>query len=210
MDEGAKKQRINLTLNPDLVAEAESYRVGKNIGSLSALVELALRREMASNKSNPALSAIKEHSSAKGRIVAFTEIPLLHAAAGEAIDAHSETYQPASDPGRGRFAVQLHGDSMWPKYPDGSVVILREREGLRKPVLKRGEIYLFDIGGNKTLKVFSSRPATKREIALGLSYVSKADGKEKVRVLKALNPAFDDIRVTDDVQWIGWLDKKDN
>ena len=70
--------------------------------------------------------------------------------------------------------------------------------------------WTFDIGGNKTLKVFSSRPATKREIALGLSYVSKADGKEKVRVLKALNPAFDDIRVTDDVQWIGWLDKKDN
>lgn len=210
MDEGARKQRFNLTLNPDLVAKAESYRVTKNISSLSALVEQALMREMASGDQAVKVPSIKPRTTAGDRIVAFPEIPLFHAAAGMAIASHVDTFQPNKDAGPGRFAVQLHGDSMWPKYPDGSIVILREKKSLKRPVLKQNEIYLFDIEGEKTLKIFGSRAAKKDEVERGISY-SALGGKQRVRVLLSINKEFPEILIeSDDVEWLGWLDKDDN
>lgn len=143
-------------------------------------------------------------------IVAFPEIPLLHSAAGTPITADGETYAPTRKVGPGRFAVQLHGDSMAPRYPDSSIVILRERDSLKKPVLKKGEIYLFTVGGENTLKVYQTRVATPDEIEAGLSYVSPRDGKTKVPVLRSLNPAYPEIVVKEPIEWLGYLDPKDN
>lgn len=143
-------------------------------------------------------------------IVAFPEIPLLHSAAGTPITADGETYAPTREVGAGRFAVQLHGDSMAPRYPDGSIVILRERESLKKPVLKKGQIYLFTVDGENTLKVYQTRVATPDEIEAGLSYVSPRDGKTKVPVLRSLNPAYPEIVVKEPIEWLGYLDPKDN
>lgn len=145
-----------------------------------------------------------------GSLVTFPEIPLIHAAAGAPIVTDGETYHPTRDHGPGRFACQLHGDSMAPRYPDGSTVILRDRATLKRPVLKNGEIYLFSIAGEKTLKTYASRLATKEEIAAGQSYVSTRDGKTKTRVLRSINPEYPEIIVAGEVEWTGWLDPKDN
>lgn len=142
-------------------------------------------------------------------ILTFPEIPLIHAAAGQPVSSDIDSYEPTRELGRGRFAVQLHGDSMAPRYRDGQTVIMRERESLKNPVLKKGQIYLFDVNGEKTVKVYNTRPATKKEIEAGLSYHS-ADGTEKVRVLQSLNPSHPEIIATEPILWLGWLDKADN
>ena len=200
---GSTKTKKSVTIDDDILAAAETL-VSKSKGmSLSSLVETALEKLLASQTTSDAAPA-------KDRIIAFPEIPLLHAAAGEAIDTHADTYQPGKNVGAGRFAVQLHGDSMWPKYPDGSIVILRERKSLKRQVLKQNEIYLFDIEGEKTLKIYGSRAATKGEILRGLSYTG-SDGKQKIRVLRSINKDFPEIPVeADSIQWLGWLDKEDN
>ncbi|MBB5351385.1 hypothetical protein HNR46_001621 [Haloferula luteola] len=143
-------------------------------------------------------------------ILAFPEITLLHAAAGSPVHTDGDTWTPNRQVGPGRFACQLHGDSMAPNYPDGSVVILRERNTLTNPTLKKGQIYLFDCGGEKALKVYQTRVATQEEIEAGLSYVSPRDGKTKVPVLKSLNRSHPDIVVKEPIEWLGWLDKADN
>lgn len=137
------------------------------------------------------------------------EIPLFHAAAGIPISADGDSYQPSGDLGDGRIACRLHGDSMAPDYPDGSTVILREKSSLKRPVLKRGEIYLFDIGGEKTLKIYDTRPAASGERAK--AYRSTG-GAMKVRVLRSINRDFPEIILdpADDPEWIGWLDRYDN
>lgn len=142
--------------------------------------------------------------------LALPEIPLLHAAAGSPIASDVETWSPPRKLGKGRFACQLHGNSMTPRFPDRSIVILRERDSLNKPVLKRGEIYLFEIGGEKNLKVWSSRVATADEIEREITYVSPRDGETKVHILKSLNPDHPEIVVAEEPIWLGWLDPEDN
>ena len=141
--------------------------------------------------------------------VALFEIPLWHAAAGLPASADVETVDAEVDYGPGRILCELHGDSMEPKFKNGSRVILRTRESLKKPVLKKGEIYLFSIGGQNLLKEYNSRKATPKEIESGLSYKG-ADSSQKVRILKSINPAHKEIVVAEDVDWIGWLDRKEN
>ncbi|MBK1883638.1 S24 family peptidase [Luteolibacter pohnpeiensis] len=143
-------------------------------------------------------------------IIAFPEIPLHYAAAGQPVSSDIDYYSPTKDYGRGRFACTLHGDSMSPKFPDGSTVILRERESLSSPFLKKGEIYLFVVNGEKTLKIYNTRLAKKAEIEAGISYISEIDGKSKVKILKSINPEFPEIIAKEPIEWIGWFDKSDN
>ena len=159
---------------------------------------------------NENVADLAKRVQASDSILAFPEIPLLHAAAGSPAATDSDTYSPTRALGPGRFACQLHGDSMAPRYPDGSTVILRERQSLNRPILKKGQIYLFDTAGEKTLKVYESRLATSDEIDDGLSYISENDGKTKVRVLRSLNRNFTDIVVKEPIDWLGWLDISDN
>lgn len=140
----------------------------------------------------------------------FHEIPLLHAAAGSPIDAHSDSFTLSRRLGPDRFGVQVHGDSMSPLIPDGKVVILREKSSLKKPLLKKGEIYLFVIKGERTLKRYNTRPATTQEIADEISYTSP-NRTQKVRILESVNPAYPEIVISHEhIEWLGWLDKDDN
>ncbi|MBK1884170.1 LexA family transcriptional regulator [Luteolibacter pohnpeiensis] len=142
-------------------------------------------------------------------LLTFPEIPLHHAAAGLPASSDVEYFAPTKDLGKGRFACKLHGESMSPKFPDGSTVILRERGSLKNPTLKKGEIYLFVVNGEKTLKVYNTRVAKKAEIEAGISYVSVIDGKTKVKVLQSINPDFPEIVAKEPIEWLGWLDKDD-
>lgn len=143
-------------------------------------------------------------------VIAFPDIPLLHAAAGSPVTADADTYTPVRDYGSGRFAVQLHGDSMEPKYRNKSIVILREKNTLDSPFPKKGQIYLFVQNGERTLKIYDTRLATKEEIENELSYVSKADGKTKVKILRSINPDHPEILAKEPIEWLGWLDPADN
>jgi SOS-response transcriptional repressor LexA len=198
---GATKTKKSVTIDINILDAAENAASEAKI-SLSSVIEAALERYLETNL--PVTASVED------RVQAFPEIVLLHAAAGQPVSADEDTYVPTREVGPNRFAVQLHGDSMSPKYPDGSVVILRERDSLSRPLLKKGEVYLFDLQGEKTLKAYGSRVATKDEIAKGLSYVSPADGKTKVHVLKSLNPKHPEIIVAGEAVWLGWLDKADN
>jgi hypothetical protein len=204
VDPASKRQRINLTLSPAIILQAEEYRLKRGIGSLSELIEMALKATLRESETVASAPSTAEN------ILAFPEIPLLHAAAGSPAPSDTETFAPIRSYGAGRFACQLHGDSMAPKYPDGSTVILRDRASLKRPVLKNGEIFLFTVRGEKTLKIYGSRKATKEEIDAGISYQSTKDGKPKVRILRSINPAFPEIVIDGDSDWIGWLDEKDN
>lgn len=152
----------------------------------------------------------REEIASTDTLVAFPEIPLIHAAAGSPISADSDTFAPTKKIGAGRFAVKLHGDSMSPTYPHGSTVILHERGALAKPTLKKGQIYLFDVDGEKTLKVYNTRNATQEEIDAGISYESIRTHDQKVHVLQSLNPEYPEIVAKEPIDWIGWLNPKDN
>lgn len=144
-------------------------------------------------------------------VVAFPEITLLPAAAGGPITGHPDTFAPTKNYGPGRIAVQLYGTSMEPTFGDRSVVIMREKESLRRPVLKKGEIYVFVINGENTVKIYDTRKATDDEIQSGIAHLG-LDGKPKVRTLRSINPEFPEIvlKDTDEAQWIAWLDPADN
>lgn len=155
-------------------------------------------------------AAMDSESEEHYNIIAFPEIPLLHVAAGIPITSDSEMFSPSREYGKGRFGARLHGDSMAPKYPDGSIVILRQKDTLNNPQLRKGDIYLFVVAGEKTLKRYNTRLATHEEIESGVSYVSRVDGKKKVAILESLNPNFPEIIAKEPIEWLGWLDKKDN
>ena len=141
----------------------------------------------------------------------FNTIPLHHAAAGEPASSDVDTWSSAKRlPGKGRIACRLHGDSMEPTLKNGSVVILRDKDSLKNPTLKKGEVYLFVVDGDKTLKEWQSRFATPAEIKEELTYVSPKTGKHKVPVLRSHNPDYPDIPVTPDTEWLAWYDPKDN
>ena len=50
-----------------------------------------------------------DHLPDSGKLIAFPEIPLFHAAAGEPIAADGDTYAPTRDPGPGRIT----GHAAW-------------------------------------------------------------------------------------------------
>ena len=201
-------ERQQLVLRPT-DAEYEQWCRAAN-GKPTNLWAIEMLNEAAS-RWNAAASPIPLPAPDLEKILAFPEIPLFHAAAGSPIAADGDTYSPTKEYKPGRIACRLHGDSMAPRFQDGSIVILRSKANLKRPILKRGEIYLFDIGGERTLKTYASRPATKAEIKSGVSYISAKDGTPKVRVLRSINPAFAEIVLTpeDDPDWLAWLDPKD-
>ena len=126
------------------------------------------------------------------RIVAiFPEVPLLRAAAGAPILADAEMVQPDHDLGKGRFLLELRGDSMEPLFLDRQRVVLRDKATLRRPLLKYGQFYCFIHQGAATFKEWA-----------------KDDQGRKV--LRSLNPEHSDIPADEQTEWIGWFDPADN
>lgn len=119
------------------------------------------------------------------------EMPLLRAAAGSPILADAETIEIDQDPGTGRFMLELRGDSMAPRFADRQRIILRDKNTLKRPVLKYGEFYLFVHQGQSTFKQWAK------------------DSKGN-KVLRPLNPKHEDILADDTTDWIGWYDAADN
>lgn len=118
-------------------------------------------------------------------------IPFLHLAAGAPIVADAEMIEADKDYGKGRFMIQLHGDSMEPQFKDGQRIVLRDKTKLSRPLLKYGQMYAFIHNGSGTFKVWAK---------------DKAGNK----VLRSLNPDYADIPVEEDTDWIGWFDPSDN
>lgn len=209
-----KKVKPNITIDP-LLLEAAREKADRLEITFSELVTRALQAAIEQGGEKlpdlPNIVDLTEAQKTTIHFVAASEIPLLHAAAGKPVTTDGDTYAPSREIASGRFAVRLHGTSMEPTYRDGSIVILREKSALNRPVLKQREVYLFVINGQKTLKVYDSRLASKKEIKDGLSY-SSTGGKPKVKVLRSINPEFEEIVLSedDDIEWLGWLDPKDN
>lgn len=124
-------------------------------------------------------------------VITFPEVPLLRAAAGSPILADAEMIQPDRDLGEGRFILELRGDSMEPMFRDRQRVILRDKNLLKRPVLKYGELYCFVHDGQACFKQW-------------------AKDDEGNKVLRSLNPEHADIVATEETGWIGWFDPSDN
>lgn len=139
-------------------------------------------------------------------IIQFATVPCYPVAAGKPITGDEDTAEIPAHLAADHFAVRVFGDSMEPEVKDGSIVIIMDREKLKRPMLKKGFIYTFIVDGQATIKRYNTRKATKREIDAGKSYVSEIDGQTKVKVLESLNPAYPEIVLCpeDDPQMTGW------
>lgn len=137
---------------------------------------------------------------------ALAPVPCYPIAAGKPITGDEDTVEIPAHLAADHFAVRVFGDSMEPEIKDGSIVIIMDREKLKRPMLKKGFIYTFTIDGQATLKRYNTRKATKKEIEAGKSYVSEVDGQTKVKVLESLNPAYPEIVLCpeDEPQMTGW------
>lgn len=124
-------------------------------------------------------------------VTTFPEVPLLRAAAGIPILADAEMVQPDRNLGKGRFFLELRGDSMEPRFLDRQRVVLRDKATLRRPVLKYGELYCFVHDGAACFK----------------KWAKDGDG---TKVLRSLNPEHPDILADELTEWIGWFDPADN
>ncbi|RYD62835.1 MAG: hypothetical protein EOP83_13610 [Verrucomicrobiaceae bacterium] len=181
---GSTKTKKSVTIDDEILASAEAV-VSRNKGmSLSSLVETALERLLAS-------SSAPDVQAAELRVVGFTEVPLLRAAAGYPILADAELVAPDRELGEGRFMLELRGDSMEPRFHDRQRIVLRDKATLKRPVLKYGEFYCFVHEGAATFKQW-------------------AKDKQSRKVLRSLNPEHPDIPADEQTQWIGWFDKEDN
>lgn len=127
----------------------------------------------------------------KARNAQIIELPLLRAAAGAPILGDAEMVEVDRDYGKGRFLLELRGDSMEPQFHDRQRVILRDKSTLKRPLLKYGEFYAFIVDGLVTFKQW-------------------AKDKEGNRVMHSLNPEHPDIPADETTDWIGWFDAKDN
>lgn len=124
-------------------------------------------------------------------IHSFT-VRLLRAAAGIPILADAEPVEVERELGKGRFLLELRGDSMAPRFRDKQRVILRDKATLKRPVLRYGDFYCFVHNGAAAFKQWAK------------------DGEGR-KVLRSLNAAeHPDIPADEDTDWIGWFDPKDN
>lgn len=115
------------------------------------------------------------------------EIPLLRAAAGSPLLSDAEMVEVERDYGKGRFLLELRGDSMEPRFRDKQRIVMRDKATLKRPLLKYGELYAFVVNGRITFKQWA-----------------------KGKVLRSLNAEYPDIPADEETDWIGWYDPKDN
>lgn len=105
-------------------------------------------------------------------------------AAGQPIDAVDWAPLPTEKQyPEDHYALTVSGDSMAPKIPDGSVIVVREWREQGFP--KKGTIVVYSDGSGSTLKEFGYRKAREDEDANSFGMVP---------VLKSLNPAFPEVQ----------------
>ena len=146
-------------------------------------------------------------NAAKASIVSFPTKDRgahLMAAAGSPINAEMIESHGGGD----TVKIRISGLSMDPLFSDGEIVTGLLKHACRSSEWKRGYVYLVSYEGGLTVKRYNTRLATPEEIEAGISYVSPRDHKAKVRVLESENPAFPEIVIKGDVDWIAWIDTK--
>lgn len=109
-------------------------------------------------------------------------------AAGSQISAHviEEPIRSGKAYPDDHYALRVFGQSMEPRIPDGSTIIVQAWPSDRKP--KKGAIVVYSDGSGSTLKVFGYRKAKAGE---------ESDDMGNVPVLRSLNPAFPDAQTMD-------------
>lgn len=227
--DGQKRRSKNISLSPEIIErlEIEAPRRGM---SESGFVEWCLREEfkreaqteaekqqlvfdrhraevlrhLASSEAGERLVAIKtEQAVLESRLEdsakRLSQRAHILAAAGSPITAEVEDWEA----GDGKVLVRLSGLSMAPKLNDGDVIEMRHKSTARSPFMKKGLIYLIEYDGGFTVKRYNTRKATKDEI--GEEWV--VDGK--VKILESINPNYPDIVIKGQLEWVAWLDEKE-
>ncbi|MEO0797409.1 MAG: LexA family transcriptional regulator [Verrucomicrobiota bacterium] len=132
-------------------------------------------------------------------------LPCYGVAAGSPISGDEFDAEFKFDYSKDHFAVKVFGNSMEPMIDDGQIVIVRTLESLNNPNVKKGEIYCFQVKGERTLKRYNTRPATQEEIDTGLSYTSPR-GTQRVKILESINPDYPEIVLREGDEMLGWYD----
>lgn len=195
-----KKVKPNISLDPQLIEDSKKKAAELSMG-LSEFVSLALARLIAkeSGREMPPIPL-----KAGGNVVAMPERSHLIAAAGSPLAAEVQDWEGVND----TVLVKINGLSMVPLFNDGDVLAMNHKRGARSQFMKKGLIYLVEYGGGYTVKRYNTRAATAQEIEEGVAYVSKRDGKTKVKVLQSINSEFPEIVIKDEADWIAWIDPK--
>lgn len=136
----------------------------------------------------------------KGKLVQFPKKAHLEAAAGSPIGAEVTDWNGDDDTVR----VKINGLSMIPLLDDGDIVAMRHKKASRSPYMKKGLIYLVAYDDGYTVKEYNTRTATDEE--KGEEWVEKG----KVKILKSLNPEYPEIIIKQPIEWIAWLDPKND
>lgn len=84
------------------------------------------------------------------------------------------------------YALRVFGQSMEPKIPDGSLIVVR-RWPAEKGTPRKGTIVVYSDGTGSSLKEFGYRKAKPGER-------SEADAMGNLPVLRSLNPAFPEVQ----------------
>lgn len=199
--EHRKRVKPNISLAPELIEAAKRKAEELSMG-FSEFVTLAMERQLARDSGKP-LTPLPAIASSK--IVTLPERSAhIMAAAGSPLGAEVQEWDGKDNTVR----VKIDGLSMSPLFNDGDVISMHHKRGARSQFMKKGLVYLVEIGGNYAVKEYGTRIATPEEIEGGFSYISKADGKTKVHVLKSRNQDFPEIVIKDQAEWIAWFDPK--
>lgn len=137
----------------------------------------------------------------------YFEVPCMGIAAGHAIIG--DELDPVSiteDLGEGHVAFIVCGPSMEPEIEDGSTILVKEPHVLRNHHMKKGLIYAVEIGGERTLKRYNTRPATDEEMESEAEYIYTINGYKRVKILESINPDYKEIIIDQETRMIGWYD----
>lgn len=88
------------------------------------------------------------------------------------------------------YALRVFGQSMEPKIPDGSLIIVKHWP-LEKGTPRKGTIVVYSDGTGSTLKEFGYRKAKPSEL-------TEADAMGNIPVLRSLNKAYPEIQTLED------------
>ncbi|MFT4175956.1 MAG: S24 family peptidase [Luteolibacter sp.] len=173
-----KKLRVNLSLSPKIVEDAEEFIKNESIPSISALVEMAIRNEIKTR------NALDEKNITPIRF----SLPLLGGvAAGAQIDAViDDSIAVIKHFPEDHYALRVFGRSMEPDILDGSAIVVKRWHNKGYPAA--GTIVVYSDGQGSSLKKISYRAPQQGE---------ETTGHGLVPVLSSINPKFPDVQTMD-------------
>ena len=147
MKKGTTGKAVNLTLDRQLIQDADNHRIEKDFTSLSAYVEFSLRAQMATDDEDQVIRPNFKNA----HVQAAAGSPIN----GEVID---------SDGSDDTVCVKVNGLSMMPLLNDGDIIEMRHKRASRNPHMKKGLVYLLEYDGDFAIKEDNIRTATKEKM----------------------------------------------